>query len=59
MSLNGVKNVEKSIEKIWKFHFFAVTLHPLSGRKLRLKIPESRVLKGKNKGSEKIFEKSF
>ena len=29
----GAKNVEKSAEKIWKFHFFAVTLHPLSALK--------------------------
>ena len=31
--LNGVKIVEKSSENIWKLHFFAVTLHPLSGQK--------------------------
>ena len=34
--LNGVKLVEKSSENIWKFHFFAVTLHPLSRLKMLL-----------------------
>ena len=43
--LNGVKNVEKSAKKIWKFRFFAVTLHPLSHRKMVFESDRKRVLK--------------
>jgi hypothetical protein len=31
-----LKIAEKSAKKIWKLHFFAVTLHPLSRLKMLL-----------------------
>ena len=57
--LNVAKSVEKIAGNIWKFHFFAVTLHPLSRQKQWKQRRRSTVLKGKNEASEKFFEKSF
>ena len=45
MGVCSVENREKSVKKIWKFHFFAVTLHPLSRRKMVLESNRKGVLK--------------
>ena len=45
VSQKAQKSVEKSAENIWKCHFFAVTLHPLSHRKTVLESSRKGVLK--------------
>ena len=55
----GAKNVEKSAEKIWKFHFFAVTLQPLSRLKMLLATAPEQGQRGKNEVLKNFFEKKF
>ena len=44
--VDGLKSAEKSPQNIWKFRFFAVTLHPVSRK---------NVSKSCKKGSKKDF----
>ena len=57
MYRNGTESVEKSAKKIWKFHFFAVTLHPLSRLKMLLATTQRAEKMRLRLGSEKFFEK--